>query len=102
MGAGAALTPNSASTAGSFPSPPASGHHGFSGGHPGYPDPEGRHHGHGYSHDDTASTGGDEPSKKRQKRNKPTLSCQECVERKTKVSILIHSPTTLTETGRLT
>jgi hypothetical protein len=27
-----------------------------------------------------------EPPKKKQKRNKPTLSCQECVERKTKVS----------------
>ena len=26
-----------------------------------------------------------EPSRKKQKRNKPTLSCQECVERKTKV-----------------
>lgn len=26
------------------------------------------------------------PSKKKQKRNKPTLSCYECVERKTKVS----------------
>jgi hypothetical protein len=29
-----------------------------------------------------------EPPKKKQKRNKPTLSCQECVERKTKVSQL--------------
>lgn len=29
-----------------------------------------------------------EPQKKRQKRNKPTLSCFECVERKTKVGIL--------------
>jgi hypothetical protein len=28
----------------------------------------------------------DEPPKKKQKRNKPTLSCEECVERKTKVS----------------
>lgn len=27
-----------------------------------------------------------EPSRKKQKRNKPTLSCFECVERKTKVS----------------
>jgi hypothetical protein len=27
----------------------------------------------------------DEPPKKKQKRNKPTLSCEECVERKTKV-----------------
>lgn len=29
---------------------------------------------------------GDEPPKKKQKRNKPTLSCHECVDRKTKVS----------------
>lgn len=28
---------------------------------------------------------GDEPPKKKQKRNKPTLSCHECVDRKTKV-----------------
>jgi hypothetical protein len=28
------------------------------------------------------------PPKKKQKRNKPTLSCEECVERKTKVSQL--------------
>ncbi|KAG5946313.1 hypothetical protein E4U60_004310 [Claviceps pazoutovae] len=28
----------------------------------------------------------EEPFKKKQKRNKPTLSCQECVERKTKAS----------------
>jgi hypothetical protein len=27
-----------------------------------------------------------QPPKKKQKRNKPTLSCEECVERKTKVS----------------
>lgn len=31
------------------------------------------------------STPGDAPPKKKQKRNKPTLSCEECVERKTKV-----------------
>ena len=30
-----------------------------------------------------------EPAKKRQKRNKPTLSCFECVERKTKASNLL-------------
>jgi|SRR5690349_3369314 hypothetical protein len=30
-------------------------------------------------------TPGDGPPKKKQKRNKPTLSCEECVERKTKV-----------------
>lgn len=29
-----------------------------------------------------------QPAKKKQKRNKPTLSCEECVERKTKVSSL--------------
>lgn len=29
--------------------------------------------------------GADAPPKKKQKRNKPTLSCEECVERKTKV-----------------
>ena len=33
--------------------------------------------------DDTGS--GVAPPKKKQKRNKPTLSCEECVERKTKV-----------------
>ena len=31
-----------------------------------------------------------EPRKKKQKRNKPTLSCIECVERKTKVSETFH------------
>lgn len=34
---------------------------------------------------------GDEPTKKKQKRNKPTLSCHECVERKTKVRYCVHS-----------
>jgi hypothetical protein len=36
----------------------------------------------------TSATGthADAPPKKKQKRNKPTLSCEECVERKTKVS----------------
>ncbi|GJD00475.1 fungal specific transcription factor [Colletotrichum higginsianum] len=32
----------------------------------------------------------DEPSKKKQRRNKPTLSCAECVERKTKRNITFH------------
>ncbi|KAK1907556.1 hypothetical protein P3342_005883 [Pyrenophora teres f. teres] len=32
----------------------------------------------------TSATGGDAPPRKKQKRNKPTLSCEECVERKTK------------------
>lgn len=31
------------------------------------------------------TTGQQPPTKKKQKRNKPTLSCAECVERKTKV-----------------
>lgn len=31
----------------------------------------------------------DEPQRKKQKRNKPTLSCFECVERKTKVCLLL-------------
>ena len=38
----------------------------------------------------TASPTTDQPSRKKQKRNKPTLSCFECVERKTKVC---NSPT---------
>jgi hypothetical protein len=36
----------------------------------------------------TGTTHGDAPPRKKQKRNKPTLSCEECVERKTKVSAL--------------
>jgi len=32
------------------------------------------------------------PKKKKQKRNKPTLSCEECVERKTKVSLSSTNP----------
>lgn len=35
--------------------------------------------------DETENFTGDGPPKKKQKRNKPTLSCHECVERKTKV-----------------
>ena len=34
----------------------------------------------------TSTAQGEAPPKKKQKRNKPTLSCEECVERKTKVS----------------
>lgn len=34
---------------------------------------------------DDAHTSGDGRARKKQKRNKPTLSCHECVERKTKV-----------------
>ncbi len=37
-------------------------------------------------HDETENFTGDGPPKKKQKRNKPTLSCHECVERKTKVN----------------
>lgn len=36
--------------------------------------------------DESPTVDGEEPAKKKQKRNKPTLSCHECVERKTKVS----------------
>jgi hypothetical protein len=42
---------------------------------------------HGRDHDDSqeeVNDSGDTPRKKKQKRNKPTLSCHECVERKTK------------------
>ena len=47
---------------------------------------------HERSHDyddspDEASISGDRRVKKKQKRNKPTLSCEECVERKTKVRL---------------
>lgn len=45
---------------------------------------------HGRDHDDSqeeANGSGDMPRKKKQKRNKPTLSCHECVERKTKVRL---------------
>jgi hypothetical protein len=35
---------------------------------------------------DGSAQGIDQPARKKQKRNKPTLSCEECVERKTKVS----------------
>lgn len=51
------------------------------------------HHGHDpvkaeYSREmsgERSPENSDEPAKKKQKRNKPTLSCHECVERKTKV-----------------
>lgn len=36
----------------------------------------------------STTTGGGGPQRKKQKRNKPTLSCFECVERKTKVSLV--------------
>lgn len=42
------------------------------------------------------------PSKKKQKRNKPTLSCHECVERKTKVSDCACATLTLSQNRRPT
>ncbi len=43
------------------------------------------------SPDDEHAADSGEPVKKKQKRNKPTLSCSDCVERKTKVS-LVRAP----------
>lgn len=44
----------------------------------------------------SASPGGQQqPPRKKQKRNKPTLSCEECVERKTKVSAIYRSRRTI-------
>lgn len=40
----------------------------------------------------TAAPSFAEPAKKKQKRNKPTLSCYECVERKTKASACMQIP----------
>ena len=37
----------------------------------------------------STTTAGGGPQRKKQKRNKPTLSCFECVERKTKVSLVV-------------
>ena len=77
-----ALTPASASTS------PASVSHRL----PSAPASNTSRHPHGdYLHDaedpdaSTTPVDGEEPAKKKQKRNKPTLSCHECVERKTKV-----------------
>jgi hypothetical protein len=48
--------------------------------------PTGDYHPDTEDHDaSTTPVDGEEPPKKKQKRNKPTLSCHECVERKTKV-----------------
>lgn len=41
----------------------------------------------GEEDDGSPTIDGEEPAKKKQKRNKPTLSCHECVERKTKVCL---------------
>ncbi|KAI1814314.1 hypothetical protein GGS20DRAFT_416396 [Poronia punctata] len=66
-----------------------------------YASPDSAHHSYYLAKsepDDRASTGStaaagpsSEPLKKRQKRNKPTLSCHECVERKTKVGFFLLS-----------
>lgn len=64
----------------------------------------------GYRHssselpDSTADDDGSptEPSKKKQKRNKPTLSCSECVERKTKVRSSSHYMFTCSSPSKLT
>ena len=96
----AALTPTSATTAGSFPSPPGPPANAHAQGAPGYahagsryssyPDHQAQQE---YSSPATSKAetrrdemNGEVSEKKRQKRNKPTLSCHECVERKTKVS----------------
>ncbi|KAJ6444292.1 salicylate hydroxylase [Purpureocillium lavendulum] len=41
-------------------------------------------------HEGSSLPVGDEPAKKKQKRNKPTLSCHECVERKTKATLTLR------------
>jgi hypothetical protein len=50
-----------------------------------------------------AVQGFEPPPKKKQKRNKPTLSCEECVERKTKVSdcfcAAVSAPRDLSDIG---
>lgn len=74
------VTPLSASAA--LASPTAASESGFSN-IPGTPDTENDRSRHGSA---AISPNGDgERAKPKQKRNKPTLSCEECVERKTKV-----------------
>ncbi len=71
------LTPTSASPAAYTPVTPTAGHAGL-------PLPQ---NGHGDPHASekaTPSNPADSPARKKQRRNKPTLSCEECVERKTK------------------
>lgn len=77
----AALTPSSVSTATTGASPVDAPNRRLPHGRStrDYPDFKDEDDDDGYSHD------GEHP-KKKQKRNKPTLSCHECVERKTKVS----------------
>lgn len=87
-----ALTPNSASTTttGNFPSPQsATGHTRH------VSQNSGRVHLAEDEDDDenmASPVNGDGPLRKKQKRNKPTLSCHECVERKTKVSSISIIP----------
>ena len=78
--AGAAvLTPNSAtSPATTIPSPASASY-------PRSQDGARYDYGGDSGQEGTLPAVGDEPPKKKQKRNKPTLSCHECVERKTKV-----------------
>lgn len=57
-------------------------------------------HDRGRDDDDSpeeASISGDGRVKKKQKRNKPTLSCHECVERKTKVGGIPCLPASLSQ-----
>ncbi|OAQ71266.1 Zn(II)2Cys6 transcription factor [Pochonia chlamydosporia 170] len=82
-------------------SSPGSLTHGHTQTYPRHPAPHGHAHGHSHNHshshshdgdsvdyrelsDERSPINGEEPAKKKQKRNKPTLSCHECVERKTK------------------
>jgi hypothetical protein len=71
------LTPTSVSTSATFPSPPTRS----SNRRPSSA-VESRN-------DSDDQVNGDEPVRKKQKRNKPTLSCHECVERKTKVCAVL-------------
>jgi hypothetical protein len=48
------------------------------------------------------SVGNDQRSRKKQKRNKPTLSCEECVERKTKVRVRLRKSWMLSMSRRWT
>ncbi len=51
--------------------------------------------GYGAARDPAGVSMSIDPLKRKQKRNKPTLSCFECVERKTKVSDLLRPPEVL-------
>lgn len=75
------------------PSSMSTGHgHGHTHTYPRHPAPHGHNHDaesvdYRELSDERSPVNGDEPSRKKQKRNKPTLSCHECVERKTKVRL---------------